>query len=257
MIIPLLHRKPVPVDRNEHRATTVALPGADWRFAADLNSCFLVTTEFIEAAREFPILFVRAGSDAEGRPAIAPIAVFGLKPRENLFVEADGRWRARYAPALLRQYPFCVARVDAERFAICVDAEWPGLAAEGGQPLFDAAGEPAALLKSLQGPLEALEAQTDRTRDACRRIDELGLLQPMRFDATLPDGEKLTVDGFLTVDDKKLQALDAATVHELLGNGLLGLIHAHLLSIGHVRKLLDWHVERLPAAAAAAPSATA
>ena len=48
----------------------------------------------------------------------------------------------------------------------------------------------------------------------CRRLRELDLLHDMRFDATLPDGSKLGVDGFLTVDEKKLGALDDAVVVE-------------------------------------------
>ena len=39
-------------------------------------------------------------------------------------------------------------------------------------------------------------------------------------------------------------------------NGLMGLIHAHQISLGNMARLVEWHVERLAAEkAAAAPAA--
>ena len=76
----------------------------------------------------------------------------------------------------------------------------------------------------------------------------------MRFDATLPDGSKLTVDGFLTVDEKKLNTLPDDVVLELHRAGVLGLVHAHHVSLGDMRKLVEWHAQR-PAVAAPAAAA--
>jgi hypothetical protein len=67
----------------------------------------------------------------------------------------------------------------------------------------------------------------------------------MRYDATLPDGSTLTVDGFYAVDQDKLNALSDDVVLEMHKSGLLGLVHAHYVSLGGMRRLLDWHVERL------------
>jgi hypothetical protein len=77
---------------------------------------------------------------------------------------------------------------------------------------------------------------------------EKDLLRDMRFDATLPDGSKLGVDGFLTIDEQKLSALSDADVLMLSRNGLLGLIHAHQISLGNMGRLVEWHVERQAAA---------
>ena len=84
-------------------------------------------------------------------------------------------------------------------------------------------------------------------------------LTEMRFDATMPDGRQHTVDGFLTVDDKKMTELPDAVVGELHRTGVLGLIHLHWVSMGNMRRLVDWHVERGAAAPAAedAPAAAA
>ena len=67
----------------------------------------------------------------------------------------------------------------------------------------------------MQKYLEARVGELQRTRAFCSRLIELELLQDMRFDATLPDGNTLTVDGFLALDEKKLAALPDAVVVEL------------------------------------------
>src|ERR1700740_2431117 len=76
--------------------------------ASSLNAFFITAAEFSDACKEYPIFFLRAGKDAEGRELCAPVAVFGMLKGENLFLR-HGRWNARYVPALLRAYPFAMA----------------------------------------------------------------------------------------------------------------------------------------------------
>lgn len=255
MINQSLHRQPVALDSNLHRNLKLKLPITDWTLASGLNAIFVAAAEFGDTCREFPIVFVKAGKEDDGSDAIAPIAVFGLTQNENLYVSAS-RWRAHYIPAVLRSYPFCVARMDNERFAICYDSAWPGTSVLEGQPLFSEEGKPTALLEEVTKHMETMEAEVQRTRQVGKRLLDLGLLQDMRFDATLPDGRQHTVDGFLTVDEKKVTELPAETVMELHRNGILGLIHLHWVSMGNMRRLVDWHVERAAAEpAAAAPAA--
>jgi hypothetical protein len=247
-----LHRKPKGLDSALHRELKLQLPVTDWSVASQLNALFVAAVEFIDVCLEFPIVFVKAGTEPDGSDAIAPIAVLGLTQNSNLYLAGD-QWRARYMPALLRLYPFCVARLDEQKFAVCYDADWHGAQQAEGQTLFDPQGQPTELLKKVQGQLEMLENEVQRSRATCKRFQELGLFQDMRFDVTLPDGSKHTVDGFMTLDDKKVTALPDDVVGELHRNGLLGLMHLHWASMGNMRRLVDWHVER--AAAAPAPAA--
>ena len=85
--------------------------------------------------------------------------------------------------------------------------------------------------------LENFENEVERTRQACDRLMELELLQEMRFDATLPNGEKLAVDGFMAVDEKKLLELPDAQVVELVRNGLMSLIEMHRVSMSNMNRL--------------------
>ncbi len=256
MINQNLHLKPTALDAAQHRQLKLRLPVGDWSLAQGLNALFVAAAEFGDVCREAPIVFVRAGKEPDGRDQIAPVAVLGLKQGQNLYVD-EGRWRTHYMPAVLRLYPFCIGRVDDQRFAVCVDMAYAGIDSEVGAPVFEADGRPAELLNTMQAQLEALETEVQRTRRVCQRLLELDVLREMRFDATLPDGSKHTVDGFLTVDDKKMTELPDAVVGELHRSGLLGLVHLHWVSLGNMRRLVEWHAERAAAAAAATDRANA
>ncbi|MBL8341455.1 MAG: SapC family protein [Rubrivivax sp.] len=259
MINQNLHKQPVALDNRQHRHHKVSFPVTDWSVASRLNAIFVAATEFADVCKEFPIVFVRAGRETDGRDQIAPIAVLGVVGEDNLYLEGPGlsQWRAAYKPAVLQAYPFCIGRVDDQRFAVCVDMAWPGVGTELGQPLFDDQGEPAELLKAMRQHMEVLEGEVQATRQFGAKLLELDLLRDMRFDATLPDGRKHSVDGFLTVDADKAQNLPDNVVGELHRNGMLGLIQLHWASLGLMRRLIDWHLARHPAGAAAPGAAPA
>jgi hypothetical protein len=255
LINSLLHRQPVALDSALHRDLKVSLPITDWSMASRLNAIFLAATEFSDACLEYPIFFVKVGEEVAGVPQIAPIAVLGVNAEQNLYLQGTS-WRASYLPALLRAYPFCIGRMDEQRFAVCVDTGWDQVNTQEGQALFQPDGQPTELTKSVQAHFETMEAEIQRTRLVCQRLQELDVLREMRLDATLPDGRQHTIDGFLTVDQEKMQGLDDKVVLELHRNGVLGLIHRHWVSLAHMQRLVQWHGERTAVAAPGTAAAT-
>ncbi len=243
MIIQALHTSPTALDREQHRQTKLQLPVTDWSVASRLNALFVAAVEFGDVAREYPIVFIRAGKGEDGKDLIASIAVLGMVTGQNLYQNA-GQWRATYMPAVLRCYPFCIGRLDNTQFAICVDTAWAGVNTTEGDALFNADGQATELLQNMQKHLEALETEVQRTRMVGQRLLDLDVLKDMRFDATLPDGRQHSVDGFLTVDEAKMQALPDEVVGQLHREGVLGLVHAHWVSLGHMRRMVEWHAER-------------
>ena len=246
MINENLHKQAVALDRVKHRELKLNLEQRDLSVMSTLNAFFVAGTEFTDACKEFPVVWVNAGKDEAGKMQVAPVAVFGLRVGQNLCIEGNA-WRVRYVPAMLRLYPFALARVAADEMVVCIDEACAGIGTEG-QALFDANGEPTEFTKTVQQQLETFESEIERTRMAGALLVEKDLLRDMRFDATLPDGTKLGVDGFLTIDEQKLSALSDADVLMLSRNGLLGLIHAHQISLGNMGRLVEWHVERQAAA---------
>ena len=259
MIVTNLHKEPVALDTVLHR---------DLRLKNELNAIprlapftsFMVSvSEFADAALNFPILFVRAAPDALGKDTVAPVAVFGMKPGENLFVTAENKWDAGYVPAMLRAYPFTMARIEgSDRWAMVFDNTWEGMSRTEGLPLFNEKGEASELLNGIHKFVQDLETDLERTRQACAALLELKLLKPMRFDATLANGESLSVDGFMTVDEEVLSKLPDAQIAQMYRNGLLGLLQIHMLSLNNMRRLLDRRISQkgvsAPAVADAANS---
>ena len=240
MIVTNLHKEPIALDTVLHR---------DLRLKNELNAIprlapftsFMVSvSEFADAALNFPILFVRAAPDALGKDTVAPVAVFGMKPGENLFVTADGKWDAGYVPAMLRAYPFTMARIEgSDRWAMVFDNTWEGMSRTEGLPLFNEKGDATELLNGIHKFVQDLESDLERTRQACAALLELKLLKPMRFDATLANGEQLSVDGFMTADEEALAKLSDAQIAQMYRNGLLGLLQTHMISLNNMRRLLD------------------
>jgi len=251
MIVTNLHKEPVALDTVLHR---------DLRLKNDLNAIpklapftsFMVSvSEFADAALNFPILFVRAAPDALGKDTVAPVDVFGLKPGENLFVTAEGKWDAGYVPAMLRAYPFTMARIEgSDRWAMVFDNTWEGMSRTEGQPLFNDKGEATELLNNVHKFVQELETDLERTRQFCAALLEMKLLKPMRFDATLANGEALSVDGFMTADEEAISKLPDAQIAQMYRNGMLGLLGIHTVSLNNMRRLLDRRILQANAAKA-------
>ena len=239
MKFPPMYRSLVALDRVQHRNLRVRSDVGGLSQAAELNSVFLNVIEFADSCREYPIVFVRAGEAKDGKPApLMPLAVLGLKQGENLFLKADGQWDAEYAPAYVRRYPFAMAGVDGgDQVAVCMDEQWEGFSTTEGQALFDDKGEPTEFTKSALQFLDNYEAETQRTRALCEMLDEADILEGMRFEAQLPNGEKIEVEGFLAVNEEKFAKLDDKVVLDWHRRGVLQVIEMHRMSMSNMRRL--------------------
>jgi SapC len=252
LIDPSLFAEPVPLDRKLHQDARLKPSGLRFDRTAGMNAIFVTMVEFVDVSREYPIVFVDAGTGPEGQREVAPMAVLGLAKGENLMLRADGTWQAQYVPAVLRAYPFGLASTEDNQYMIVIDAKADALGDAGtqGERLFDDAGEPTPQLEERRQFLERLEGEVQRTRMLGRRLLDLGLLQSKRFDATLPDGSKVTVDGFLALDEERFEALPEATLIELFKSGVMGTVYAHHFSLGTFPLLLQRRLARLTTGAA-------
>lgn len=249
MIDSALFAEPVALDRTQHLRARLKPGAPNYQRTAGMNAMFVTMVEFVDVAREYPIVFIEAGEGPDGKRDVAPMAVLGLAQGENLILKPDGGWDARYMPALLRGYPFGLARTDAENFIVVVDGKADALSDSEGERLFDDSGAPTPMLEERRQFLERLEQEAQRTRLLGRSLLELDLLQSKRFDATLPDGRTITVDGFLALDEAKFEALPEATVAQLHKSGVLACIYAHQFSLGVMRSLVERRAARAPATA--------
>jgi hypothetical protein len=243
MIQPDLHTNPIPLDRDQHKLLRFRREGHDSERFTQLNSCFVLAAEFTEACKEYPLLWIPAGEATDGTREVAPIAVFGIARQSNLCLDR-GAWRTQYMPAVLRMYPFALARSSESLWTVCYDASSQRFSLTDGEPLFGADGQPSAFTLDIQKQLEQLETEVERTRRAGRELLQRDLLREMRFEVALSNGSKVAVDGFLTIDEERFGQLSDADVVTLHKNGLMALIHAHHVSLSNMRRLANWHAER-------------
>ncbi|WP_295643274.1 SapC family protein [uncultured Methylibium sp.] len=234
-----LYRQPVPLDRKLHLGKRLKKIAGS-RAAAQMNACLVTASEFADVAKEYVIGFVP--SRAAGTPGpleVSAVALLGLRAQENLFVDADGRWDARYVPAFVRRYPFAYASDGEGRPAVIVDAACEAFNDTEGERLIQDDGEATPFLKDTLQFLDAFEQDLQRTRALCARLVELDLLKSVQIDVTLADGSKLSADGVQMIDEAKLKDLPEAVAIEFLRNGVLGLLYAHVISTTNVQRLTE------------------
>ena len=207
-------------------------PATSFAYAAKTNSVPLLASEFFEAAREYPIVFAR------GEAGPVPAALLGLRDAENLYVDSDGKWDARYVPAFVRRYPFVPGKGAQGELLVCIDEASPCFDSKEGEALF-AAGKPTAQLEHAIKFLTEFHQGAAMTEQLGRRLDELGLLRQADSLAQLNDGTQVRLNGLNVVDETKLRALDRDAVQELFGNNALAAIYAHLMSLGNLGSLVD------------------
>ncbi|MGY0194609.1 SapC family protein [Leptothrix sp. BB-4] len=237
------------VDRKRHAGKRVR-PIADWAFARDANAVPLTAVEFSEAAREMPIGFVYAGKGADDKPRIVPMALMGLREKDNLLVTADGRWDAHFVPATLRRYPFAYVRTQGgDQLSLVIDESYGGLNDSDGELMISADGEPTDYLQQIMRFLDRYELEQQRTEQFCARLVELELLRGAEIKGDLPGGDKVNATGFFMVDEDKLNKLPDAEVLALHRSGMLALIHTHLVAMGQVQALAQRLEGRKPAKA--------
>jgi hypothetical protein len=141
----------------------------------------------------------------------------------------------------VRRYPFVFSSSeDQQTFTLCIDEKFPGLNSEGrGQPLFAEDGKPSPYVDGVLKFLQEYRGQHLLTRQFCKRLIELELLEPMEAHFTLGTGEKMSLNGFMVVNRKKLNALPGDVLSELAGTDQLELIYLHLQSMRNFNGVKD------------------
>ena len=249
----IFYEHPVALNRAEHK--NLRLKGVpNMKFAMNTHSVPLTAAEFGLAARDLLIVF--AGPDAANA---GPIALLGLRQNENLYVDAAGQWAPNtYVPAFVRRYPFVLAEKPAGQeggdFAVFLDQGFEGFNAVDGERLFNEDGTDTELLKNAVGFLGEFQQNIERTRIFMQYLVKHDLLEArnVQLHKGEPDsGHGITLNGLFMVNEEKLRALDEKVAHEMLREGVMAWIYAHLLSLSNIDRLARRLDEREQAESAA------
>lgn len=229
----LFYEKPIALSKESHKNTKLNTQGNKFGFARNTNSVLLAGVEFTEAAKEYPIVFAKAGEST------VPVALLGLRTAENLFVDADGNWKARYIPAFVRRYPFVLGETakEGERM-VCIDESYEGFSEADGEALFEN-DMPTPILKQAMEFLEEYQRQYMRTENFVKRLVNHDLLKSLNAQVDLVDGNQFGLTGLMVVDEAKLLQLADDDALAFFKSGELAWVYCHLMSLGGMSALLD------------------
>ncbi len=220
-----MYESAVPVTAERHGNWSLDLVN-DFSASKNVNSVPLMAVEFPNAASEYAIVF--SGT----QEAVIPAVILGMRAAENLYL-TENAWQAKYVPAFVRRYPFVFSlSQDEKTFSLCVDESFPHFNQDGrGERFFTDEQEPTPWLQRVLKFLEQYEIEFRRTQAFTKKLLELDLLEPMRAQAELGSGEKLSLVGFMAVNRDKAKALPAEKLAELVKTGELELMYLHLHSM--------------------------
>jgi hypothetical protein len=231
--LPLFFVKPTALDKTRHAKSGLKTE-ADFSFARQTNSIALNAIEFIEAAKDFPIVF-SAGDEP------AALAVVGLE-QQNYFVQSDNSWQAdSYIPAYVRQYPFIFfENADDQKLFLCVDEKSPHFRVEGddgANTLFNKDGSPSPMTNQALEFCNSYYRHHRVTRNLVEDLKAHNLLAPYQSQLKLKSGRDITLSGFLMIDEAAFNALDEKTFLEFRKKGWLAFIYLALTSASNWKRL--------------------
>jgi hypothetical protein len=202
-------------------------------FAKSSHAVLLNGSEFEAAARNYPIVFTPA-------PTASALCVLGVRPDDNLLVDAAGDWRpGTYVPAYIRRYPFIFHEsVDKQQYTLCID-ETSGAIEDGTARLLFIDGKPSELIQAALQFCTAFQRDYNNTHDFVEQLHERGLLIPNQAEITLHSGEKLSVTGFHVIDRDRFAGLPDSAFLEWRRKGWLPWVFAHFFSNGNWAALVD------------------
>lgn len=226
--LPLFYRQIEAFDSARH-GQLCRPASADFRFAAGATVIPLVISELPLAMRHYPLVFL-PGQEGSA-PALA--ALVGLGDERNLFVSAEGGWRAgAYIPAYVRRYPFHALRVETQADPLLgIDATYT--AAKEGETLVGADGKPSTYLDEMLAFCREYLAAGERTEAMCQALQEAELLETGDITLQAAGGVAHQINGFLQVSETRLRALTPEALVMLHQADALGLAYAQLLSMSN------------------------
>lgn len=223
---------------DHHDLRVITARGA--RYGDDTMLAPTFFREFRDLQAHYPVVFQKT---ADG--GFQPMALLGLRPDENLFLDGEGsgiqRWDAHYLPIAVQRLPFLIGIADDEPM-IHIDLAHPRVArgdAAEGEPLFLEHGGTTSYLDHMASMLRALHDGLRDNADFIAALLRHRLLEPFALDIRLDDRSELRLTGFHTIDEQRLRELDAAALHELSQAGFLEAAYMAMASMSNLRDLIE------------------
>ncbi|MGH8074434.1 MAG: SapC family protein [Lysobacter sp.] len=216
----------------DHRDLRVD-PRRGARFGDNVMSSATFPAEFRNVQAHYPIVFrAIAGGGFE------PTALFGLRERENLFLDGD-YWDATCRPLAVERQPFLIGTSDDGGLLMHIDLDSPRVGTDIGEPLFREHGGTTDFLDRMNSVLLALYEGLQGTAAFIDALLRHGLLEPFALDIRLDDGTQLRLVGLHTIAEERLRTLDGDALSQLSRDGHLEPVYMAVASLSNFRVLIE------------------
>ncbi|MEJ1959618.1 MAG: SapC family protein [Nitrosomonadales bacterium] len=157
------------------------------------QSVLLTGSEFAEASKEYPILFVKTPDNS-----MMSVALLGFRQGQNLFVDSSGHWDAHYIPAYVRRYPFVFRKLMPNNSSCVLIRVVDDLTRKGdGTRLFDDQGAPSPFVNDILNFLQEYQTDFHRTQVFVNNLQQFDLFKESNAKITLPSGEDFSAEWYL------------------------------------------------------------
>ncbi len=234
-----MFQKLVPVNVARHAKTKIKQVEG-FSFASGFHIASVMMHEFARAAAIYPIVFIEDKQLDEFRPVV----LLGLDANENLFVGKDGKWQASYVPAIIRRYPFALARTEQEgQFTVCIDEGSALVSEEDGNALFNEQGEPTQVIENVKRYLGELQQMDGISNAFSKFLRENNMFTPLNMRVRDNDRVK-NITGCYVINEERLNNLSDELFKEMREKRYLPAIYAQLISLAQIDRLTMLKDER-------------
>ena len=214
----------------------------------DVNVARVFPSEFIQLQAEYPLFFLR--NKEEG--GFEPVALLGFGDKENLFLDDNG-WDAGYVPLSIERQPFLIGfqeqvvdGVPTEAPVVHIDLDHPAVSDIEGERVFLQHGGESPLLERISSVLMSIHRGHAAAKSLSEMLVGLELIESLTLGVELKDGSKESLKGLYTINEDKLQNLNASALEALHRKGHLRDVYMMLASLPNVSRLIDRKNRRLP-----------
>jgi hypothetical protein len=196
--------------------------------------------EFRDIQSSYPIFFAKDSQTGQ----FYPLALLGFQQDENLYLEGD-RWDASYLPLMIARNPFLIgfqqsseAENGEKTPVVSIDIESPRVSETQGEALFTDGGEPTEYLQKSMQNLQTIHQGHEQNKLFIDALLENDLLEGFNLDITLKDGSNNRLEGFYTINEENLAALEDEVLGKLHKQGFLQAIYMAVASFSRVTGLI-------------------
>ncbi|GAA4040234.1 SapC family protein [Parerythrobacter jejuensis] len=233
--LPLFYNDLMPLNTRDHsNFKSKTLESAKWLAAQ--HAIPLTVDEFVQAQRDFPIVFSSGDNPL-------PLALMGLNEGVNTFVDDEGKINDPiYLPAYIRRYPFLLAKLneDSDDLSLCFDPTAESIGEfEDGEPMFNEDGSTTQPTKNILEFCEKFEEAGLRTKAFVDQLKENDLLMDgeISIERVEMPGKPYVYRGFQMINQEKLREVKGETLETWNQNGMMALIYGHLFSLDLMRSI--------------------